>query len=79
MRAAFVEADCAAAEAFAAGRPGKWHADLPALARRRLAQIGVTDVTGEGICTASNPSRFFSYRRDGSTGRMAAFIWRIVP
>jgi purine-nucleoside/S-methyl-5'-thioadenosine phosphorylase / adenosine deaminase len=76
VRDAFVGDEPAAVTAFAAGRPGKWHADLPALARRRLAQAGVTDVTASGLCTASDPARFFSYRRDGATGRMAAFVWR---
>jgi len=76
VRDAFVRDDPAAVTAFASGRPGKWHADLPALARRRLAHAGVTDVTASGLCTASDPARFFSYRRDAATGRMAAFVWR---
>ena len=59
----------------APGRPGKFHADLYALARSELATIGVTAVYGGGFCTHSEPSRFFSYRRDGRTGRMASLIW----
>ncbi|HSI59291.1 MAG TPA: peptidoglycan editing factor PgeF [Ideonella sp.] len=55
--------------------PGKWLADLPALARLRLAAAGVERVAGGLWCTASEPSRFFSYRRDGVTGRHAAAIW----
>ena len=76
VREAFVGADPAAVTAFTAGRPGKWQADLAALARRRLAYAGVTDVIESGLCTVSDPARFFSYRRDGATGRMAAFVWR---
>ena len=52
-----------------ASRPtarGRWQLDLPALARRRLAAAGVGRVSGGDLCTASDPERFFSYRRDGS-------------
>jgi len=76
VRDAFLRHDARAAAAFARGRPGKWHADLCALATRRLAGAGVTSVHGAALCTASDPARFFSFRRDGSTGRMAAFVWR---
>lgn len=55
--------------------PGKWLADLPGLARDRLQAVGVTDITGGAWCTVSEPSRFFSFRRDRVTGRMAAFVW----
>ena len=54
---------------------GKWLADLPGLARDRLNQAGVSDIGGGTWCTVSDPSRFFSFRRDRVTGRMAAFIW----
>ena len=54
---------------------GKWHADLPGLTRDRLAAAGVERVDGGRWCTASESSRFFSFRRDGVTGRMAAAIW----
>ncbi|MBA4143134.1 MAG: peptidoglycan editing factor PgeF [Nitrosospira sp.] len=54
---------------------GKWLADLFLLARQRLAQAGVHEVFGGGKCTYSDPARFFSYRRDGNTGRMAGLIW----
>ncbi|MBS0448629.1 MAG: peptidoglycan editing factor PgeF [Proteobacteria bacterium] len=57
------------------GRPGKWFADLPMLARDRLAAAGVEQVSGGTWCTFSEPSRFFSFRRDGRTGRMVAAIW----
>lgn len=76
VRHAFVEQDAAAAHAFVpAGAPGKWYADLFALARDRLAQAGVLEVHGGGLCTASDARRFYSYRRDRTTGRMASLIW----
>ncbi len=75
VRAAFVDADSRAASAFAATRPGHWLCDLYALARLRLAATGVTRVSGGGLCTISDPQRFFSHRRDGITGRMASLIW----
>jgi YfiH family protein len=55
--------------------PGKWMANLPALARDRLNGAGVRRISGGGWCTVEAPSRFFSYRRDGVTGRMAALVW----
>jgi YfiH family protein len=57
------------------GAAGKWLADLFLLARQRLAAIGVERVRGAGICTASENERFFSYRREGETGRFASLIW----
>ncbi|HEY1329161.1 MAG TPA: peptidoglycan editing factor PgeF [Casimicrobiaceae bacterium] len=72
---AFVSRDAHAAHAFRSLRHGKWLADLPALARRRLEARGVADVAGGTWCTVSDPQRFYSYRRDGPSGRMAAFIW----
>lgn len=59
----------------ATGRPSKWLANLPQLARDRLHGAGVRAVSGGTWCTVEAPSRFFSYRRDGITGRMAAAIW----
>jgi polyphenol oxidase len=56
-------------------RPGKWLANLPQLARDRLAAAGVSRVEGGSWCTVEDRSRFFSFRRDGVTGRMAAAIW----
>lgn len=76
VRDAFVQAHGADAAAFAEGRAGKWFADLEMLARMRLARAGVTSIEGGGMCTASDPARFFSFRRDRATGRMAAFLWR---
>ena len=55
--------------------PGKYLADLPALARIRLNQIGITQISGGDICTVTERERFYSYRRDRETGRMAAMIW----
>ena len=60
---------------FAPHEPGKWHADLYGLARRRLARGGVTRVSGGGYCTCTDAARFFSYRRERDTGRMAAVVW----
>jgi YfiH family protein len=63
-------------EAAFSPRPnGKWLCDLFTLARLRLAALGVTQVSGGGLCTVSDARRFYSYRRDGQTGRMAALIW----
>ena len=76
VRAAFVSADALATQAFVAGRAGKWHADLALLARQRLARARVSDVSTDGRCTASEPERFLSFRRDRTAERMAAFIWR---
>ena len=79
VRAAFTAADgvrdAQTEAAFAPGKPGKFYADLYALARRRLAQSGVMRVYGGGYCTYTERERFFSYRRDGATGRMASLIW----
>jgi YfiH family protein len=66
-----------AEEAFAAAREGHWLCDLYALARRRLERAGVGAVFGGDLCTASDPARFYSHRRDGArTGRLASLIWR---
>lgn len=75
VREAFVQVDAGAAAAFRAHTPGKYMADLYALARMRLARVGVTQVYGGGYCTKSDSARFFSYRRVQKSGRMGAFIW----
>ena len=75
VRTAFVANDAAAADAFLPTRPGHWLADLYALARRRLARCGVGRVSGGTFCTYSEPERFYSFRRDRVTGRMAALVW----
>lgn len=71
----FVGQDPGASEAFRPGAPGKYHADLYALARRRLNAVGVAAVHGGGFCTYGEADRFYSYRRDGATGRMATLVW----
>jgi YfiH family protein len=76
VRDRFVAADPAARLAFRSGAPGRWLADLHLLARQRLERLGVTQVWGDALCTFSNRQRFFSYRRDGTCGRMATLIWR---
>lgn len=75
VRDAFLAADSGADQAFKPCRENKWLADLFQLARRRLARCGVRQVYGGGLCTYSDPARFYSYRRDQTTGRMAALIW----
>lgn len=74
---AFVIPDPEAAAAFRRieGKAGKYLANIYALARRRLAKAGVTEITGGDLCTVSEPDRFYSFRRDGVTGRMASLIW----
>ncbi|MFP5466369.1 MAG: peptidoglycan editing factor PgeF [Gammaproteobacteria bacterium] len=86
VRQAFADAGLDVASTFRRGdRPGKWMADLAGLARQSLGRAGVTAVYGNDgsppWCTVHQASRFFSHRRDagrfGSTGRMAACIWRV--
>jgi len=74
VRESFVHADGAAAGAFVRKGQG-WLADLYALARQRLEGEGVVDISGGGHCTFAESERFFSYRRDGKTGRMASLVW----
>ncbi|HEX5804526.1 MAG TPA: peptidoglycan editing factor PgeF [Azospira sp.] len=76
VRAAFVTDDAAAAAAFVRGQGDRWLADLYALARLRLRRLGVGTVAGGDECTYRQAERYFSYRRDGVTGRMATLIWR---
>ncbi len=75
IRDRFLAHDAEAARAFVPTRPGHWRVDLPAIARMRLAQVGVTRVHGGDLCTLSDPARFFSHRRDARTGRMATLAW----
>ena len=70
--ATFRSSPCAGPRANQAPR---WLADLPALARLQLVDIGVENIYGGEFCTASDAGRFFSYRRDGATGRTATLIW----
>ena len=76
VRAAFVAHDPQASRAFVpAGAEGKWLGNLYELARQRLLAIGVQAIYGGTDCTVSDSARFFSYRRDGQTGRMASLVW----
>jgi polyphenol oxidase len=70
VRAAFKEK-----EAFTPTRPGHWLLDLYAVARERLRGLGIERISGGGFCTYSEPQRFYSYRRDRTSGRMTAFVW----
>ncbi len=64
-----------AAAAFRPSPSGRWLADLPRLARLRLAAAGVAQASGGRLCTYADARRFYSYRRDGTTGRMASLVW----
>ena len=55
--------------------PGRYLADIYQLARIRLQAIGVDAIYGGGLCTVDDPTRFYSYRRDGQTGRFASLVW----
>lgn len=72
---AFVDADPGAAQAFTGRGSGKHLADLYLLARQRLARAGVPAVHGGGFCTHAETARFYSYRRERTTGRFASLIW----
>ena len=76
VREAFVARNAAHASAFIVNPHGRFQADLYALARQALAQVGVTQVFGGGRCTFAESGEFFSFRRDGGrTGRMATLAW----
>ncbi|MCB5189693.1 peptidoglycan editing factor PgeF [Methylobacillus arboreus] len=75
VRAAFIAHDAHAEQAFKPAAAGKWLGDIFTLGRQRLANVGVQNVYGGGLCTHSNAERFFSFRRDNATGRMASLIW----
>ncbi|GAB4062643.1 peptidoglycan editing factor PgeF [Uliginosibacterium sediminicola] len=77
VRAAFIEQAAEAAEAFVPGAEDRYLADIYQLARQRLCAAGMRAeaIYGGGLCTVSEPQRFFSYRRDRVTGRMASLIW----
>jgi len=72
---AFCAADSGAATCFARRSGDKWLADLPGLARGRLDHAGVGMIEGGRWCTFTQSDRFFSYRRDRDTGRMASLVW----
>jgi YfiH family protein len=76
VRDAFLADDPGSAPCFVPREtPGKWLADLPELAARRLRRAGVAQVEPSGRCTVSEADRYFSYRRDGQTGRIATLAW----
>jgi len=79
VRAAFVNPNVIgsmqAEAAFVPGAAGKWQADIYQLARLRLHALGIPQIYGGNFCTYTDAARFFSYRRDGVTGRMGTFIW----
>ena len=76
VRAAFIAVDDAAAAAFTP-QGDKFLADIYLLARQRLQRAGIHAIYGGDRCTVSEISHFFSYRRDGITGRLASLIWLI--
>lgn len=75
VRDTFLSVDGKAEVGFIPGRPGHWMADLYYLARQRLSLPQVGYIGGGDYCTLTDTERFFSYRRDGVTGRMASLIW----
>jgi YfiH family protein len=77
VRDIFIGRDPAAESAFVARQPGKWWCDLYALARLRLARLGVSAIFGGQHCTCSETELFYSYRRERETGRMASLVWLI--
>lgn len=77
VREEFVKQDAGASDNFDRNARGRWQADLVGLARRRLTTLGITDVAGGKWCTVADREQFYSHRRDGKGGRLAALIWRI--
>jgi len=77
VRDVFLAKDPAAERAFAQNRPGHWLLDLYAIARQRLVSLGVDRISGGNFCTYTEQDRFFSYRRDKTSERMAAAIWLV--
>jgi polyphenol oxidase len=76
VRAAFMAHDSKAVEAFTPhGAEGKYHNDIYLLARQRLNALGIARISGGTFCTYHQKEKFFSYRRDGVTGRMGTFVW----
>ena len=75
VRQCFMDQDHQAASHFKPSKPGFWLADIYGLARQRLQAQGIGFIGGGDHCTVNEQQRFFSYRRDGTTGRMATLIW----
>lgn len=76
VRKAFINKSLAYAAAFKPASNNKWLADIYQLARSELAMLGINAVYGGNFCTVTEQELFYSYRRDGQTGRMATLIWR---
>ncbi len=76
VRTAYAAKSAEYASAFKQEGQGKWLADIYRLARINLAALGVSKIYGGGFCTVIEHEKFYSYRRDKVTGRMATFIWR---
>ncbi|MDD5412529.1 MAG: peptidoglycan editing factor PgeF [Methylobacter sp.] len=76
VRAAFLEKSVTFIKAFKEQSNGKWLADIYQLARIDLEALGIDKVYGGNFCTVTEHDRFYSYRRDKQTGRMATLIWR---
>ena len=77
VRDAFVKQDTGVTAYFDRNSGGRWQADLAGLAKRRLNALGVNEVSGGTWCTFADRERFYSHRRDGKGGRLAALIWRV--
>lgn len=75
VRTAFLSKQPQASTAFIVSKNGKWMADIYQLARMRLQALGIIQISGGNLCTYSDAEKFYSYRRDGVTGRMGTFIW----
>jgi YfiH family protein len=74
VRAQFIAQDSESAHAFVP-HGKKWLGDIYKIATQRLNELGITQIYGGNLCTYTDKSRFFSFRRDGDTGRMGTFIW----
>lgn len=78
VREEFLAQDAGARAFFSGNARGRWQADLVGLAKRRLERLGITDISGGHWCTFADRELFYSHRRDGRGGRMAALIWRPI-
>lgn len=76
VREQFIGVNPDYAAAFSENARGRWQADIYELARRELRRLGIDSIHGGGYRCFADRERFFSYRRDGQTGRMATLIWR---
>jgi len=75
VRDNFIATDSGARAAFSVSVNGRWMADLQALAKARLKRLGIKNIYANDACTYHNPHDFYSYRRDGTCGRMASCVW----